>query len=153
MPARAARLAAREVEVFVDHMLHLVQVAAHGVLTLEGRRQRELQPQARERRAQVVAHRGQHGRALVDMALDAAAHFQEGVRGLAHLARTGGLEPVGVLAAAELFGGVGQPADRLHLVADEDDGYQRQYSGRAVDEDWRCPFRPRRSEAGAADVR
>ncbi|MEH3148584.1 MAG: guanitoxin biosynthesis heme-dependent pre-guanitoxin N-hydroxylase GntA [Methylobacterium frigidaeris] len=29
----------------------------------------------------------------------------------------------------------------------------RQYSGRVVDEGWRCPFRPRTANAGASDVR
>ena len=39
---RLAGFAAGEVQIFVDHMLHLVQVAAHGGLTLERRGQGQL---------------------------------------------------------------------------------------------------------------
>ena len=48
--------------------------------------QRELQAEAGEDGAQVVADAGEHGRALLDLALDAAAHLVEGDRRLAHLA-------------------------------------------------------------------
>ena len=50
-----AGLAAGEGEVFVDHMLHLVHVAAHGVSALERGRQGQLQPQAGQGRPQVMA--------------------------------------------------------------------------------------------------
>jgi hypothetical protein len=59
------------------------------------------QLQAGERGAQVVAHRGQQGGALLDVALDAAAHGQEGGGGLAHLLGPVRLEGRAVVAAPE----------------------------------------------------
>ena len=49
--------------------------------------QRELQLEAGQDGAEVVADAGQHGRALLDLPLDALAHVDEGLRRLPHLAR------------------------------------------------------------------
>ena len=81
--------------------------------------QRQLQLQPRERRAQVVADRGQQGGALVDVALDALLHGEEGVAGLPHLARAVGLERRTSRALAEGLRRGRQPLDGAHLVADE----------------------------------
>jgi hypothetical protein len=107
-------------------MLHLVDVALHVVGALERRGQGQLQPQPGQGRAQVVADRGQQGRALLDMALDPVAHGQEGGRGLTHLARAVRLEPGLDLAAPEGFRRLGQPLDGADLVADEQDRHRHQ---------------------------
>ena len=62
---------------------------------------------------------GQHRGALLDRALDARFHLEEGLRGAAHFARAAGPEVRRLAALAEAFGGVRQPQDRLDLVAQE----------------------------------
>ena len=47
----------------------------------------DLQPQPRQRRLQVVRHRGQHARAAVEVAVQAVLHGVEGARRIAQLAR------------------------------------------------------------------
>ncbi len=93
--------------------------------------QRQFQLEAREHRAQVVRDAGQHGGALLDGALDARLHLEESGRRAPHLARAARPEIRRVAALAEAFGGVGQPLDRLDLVAQEDDGDGEQHGGRA----------------------
>ncbi|MNY10724.1 hypothetical protein D3C86_1437140 [compost metagenome] len=100
-------------------MLHLVQIALHRLGPLERRGQGQFEAQTGQGRAQVVADRGQQGRALLDMALDAGAHVQEGAGGGPHLARAVGLEARHGLAPAKGLGGVGQTFDGAHLIADE----------------------------------
>ena len=94
--------------------------------------QRQLQLEARQDGAQVVADAGQHGRALLDVRRDAVAHLQEGLRRLAHLARAARAEVVGHRPAlAERVGGLGEPQDRPDLVAQEQDGDGEQDHRRA----------------------
>ena len=123
-----AEVAAREGEIGLQHARHLVDVVLH---RLDFRRllldQRELQLEAREHRAQVVADAGEHRRALLDGALDARLHLDEGLRRAPHLARAARAEIRHFAALAEAFGGVGQPQDRLDLVAQEDDGDDEQH--------------------------
>ena len=64
-------------------------------------------------------HAGQHRGALLDRALDARLHLDEGLRRAAHLARAARPEVRRLAALAEAFGGVGEPQDRLDLVAQE----------------------------------
>ncbi len=67
-----------------------------------------------------MADAGKHDGALLDMALDAVAHLDEGVGGLAHLARAARAEIVRRRAPlAKAFGSFGQAQDRLDLVAQE----------------------------------
>jgi hypothetical protein len=99
-------------------VLHLGEVALHRLDPRPGLGQGQLELQPGERGAQVVADRGQQGGALVDVALDAGLHGQEGGGGLPHLPRAVGPEgDVGALA--EGLGRGRQPLDRAHLVADE----------------------------------
>ena len=62
---------------------------------------------------------GQHGGALLDCALDARLHFDEGERGTPHLARAARAEVGDLAALAEALGRVGEAQDRLDLVAQE----------------------------------
>ena len=80
---------------------------------------------------------GQHGGALLDRALDARLHLDEGLRRAPHLARAARPEVRHLAALAEALGGVGEPQDRLDLVAQEQDR-----DGRAA------PARCRPSRAG-----
>ncbi len=83
--------------------------------------QRQLELEARQDRAQVVRHAGEHRGALLHRALDAALHLDEGLRGAAHLARAARPEARHLAALAEAFGGVGEAQDRPDLVAQEQD--------------------------------
>ena len=60
-----------------------MQIAVSLGLPHQGERKLE----AREDGAKIVAHPVQHRGALLEGALDAPLHFDEGVAGLAHLAR------------------------------------------------------------------
>ena len=75
-----------------------------------------------------MAHAGQHDGALLDMALDAVAHLDEGVGGLAHLARAARAEILWRRAPfAEAFGRFRQAQDRLDLIAQEKNGDGQQH--------------------------
>ncbi len=124
-----ARLPASEGQVLVDHVLHLGHVAAHGADAFARPGQRQFQLEAREGGAQVVADRGQERRALVDVALDAALHSDEGVGRLAHLGGPVRTEVGHVDPAPERFGGGRQALDGAHLVPDEQHGHRREQQG------------------------
>jgi hypothetical protein len=123
-------VAARERQVLVDHVLHVGDVLLHRLLALGRARQGQLQLQPGEGRAQVVADGGQKRRALVDVALDALAHVEEGPRRLSNLACAVRLEGH-VRALAEGLRRRRQPLDGPHLVADEEDGHRGQQDGGA----------------------
>ncbi len=74
-----------------------------------------------------MADAGEHGGALVDLALDALAHLVEGDRRLAHLAGAARGEIGHGAALAEIVDGGGQSEDRADLVAQEDDGDGEQH--------------------------
>ena len=59
--------------------------------------------------------------------LDAVAHHQERGRRLAHLSGAFGLEIEHLLPLAEPVGGLGEPAHRAHLIAQEEDGDGEQH--------------------------
>ena len=111
-------------------MLHLVQVAAHGGLALEGWSQSQFETQTGQGRAQVVADRGEQGGALIDVALNPISHGHEGDGGGANLARAVRLEPGHGLATSEGFGRVGQTLDGADLITNEQDGDAHQQNGR-----------------------
>ena len=80
-----------------------------------------------------MADAGEHRRALLDLALDALAHQDEGLAGAAHLvgparAEIGRHRP----ALAEAFGSFGKLQDRADLVAQEGDGDGEQHQRRAA---------------------
>ena len=127
--AGLAGFALGEGQIFVDHMLHLVQVALHGRGSLEGRCEGQLQTQSGQGRAEIMADRGEQGGALVDVALDAVAHVHEGPRGGPDLARAVRLEPLTGLAPPEGFGGGGKTFNGPHLIADEQNGDRHQQHG------------------------
>ena len=83
--------------------------------------QRELELEAGEHGAQVVRDAGQHGGALVDGALDARLHLDEGGGRAPHLARAARAEVRHVAALAEALDRLGEPQDRPDLVAQEQD--------------------------------
>ncbi len=128
---RLAGFAAGEGEVLVDHVLHLGQVALHLLQPGARIRKGQLELQAGQRRAQIMADRGQQGRALGDVALDARLHVEEGDGGLAHLGGAVGPEAGLIGALAEGLGGGGQPLDGPHLVADEQHRHRGQEQGGA----------------------
>ena len=121
-----AGVAAREGEIALEHAAHLVDVLLEGLdlgrLLDDGERQLE----ARQDGAQVVADAVQHGGALLDGALDAPLHLDEGVAGLAHLARAARPE-LDVAALAEALRRLGEAQDRPDLVAQEQDGDAEQH--------------------------
>ena len=123
---RLAGVAAREGEIALEHALHLVDVLLHrldlGRFVDDGERQLE----AGEHGAQIVADAVEHRRALLGGAFDAPLHLDEGVAGLAHLARAARME-LDVAALAEILRRVGEPEDRPDLVAQEQDRDRHQH--------------------------
>ena len=93
----------------------------------ESLEQGELQAEAGEDRAQVVADAGEHGGALVDLALDALLHVVEGDGRLAHLAGAARRKAGHRAALAEGVDRRRQAQDRADLVAQEDDGDGEQH--------------------------
>ena len=122
-----AGIAAREGEIGLEHARHLVDVALHRLDLRAVAEQREFELEAGQDRAQVVRHAGQHGGALLDRALDAPLHLEEGLRRAAHLARPARAEVRHLAALAETLGGVGEPQDRPDLIAQEQDGDRDQH--------------------------
>ena len=86
-----ARVPLRESQIVFEHLLHLINVPLQR-LDLGRAHHGKLKPEAGEDRPQVVAHACQHDRALLDVALDALAHVEEGLGGKADLARAADLE-------------------------------------------------------------
>ena len=117
-----AGVAAGEGQIGFQHRRHLVDVFLDGLDLGAVAEQRELELEPRQHRAQVVRDAGEHGGALLDRALDARFHFQKRGCGAAHFAGAARPKVRRLAALAERFGGVGQPHDRLDLVAQEQDG-------------------------------
>ncbi len=115
-------LAAGEAQIGLDHLQHLGHVGIEAAHLLAVVHQLELEPHARQGRAQVVRDAGEHLGALCDLALDALTHAEEGGRRLAHFG--GALRPERrhVDAAPERFRRRRKPAQRAHLVAQEQHG-------------------------------
>src|SRR5437667_350061 len=80
-------------------LLHRLDLAAVA-------KERQLELEAGQDGAQIVRDAGEHGGALLDRALDAALHFDEGGRRPAHLARPARAEIRHLAALAETLGGV-----------------------------------------------
>src|SRR5262249_6716964 len=78
---------AREGEIGLQHAAHLVDVLLHRFDLGTVADERELELEAGENGAQVVRNPRQHGGALLQRALDAALHLDEGDRRAANLAR------------------------------------------------------------------
>src|SRR3990167_3278274 len=85
---RLALMPARAFEIVVEHTLHLSDVGAEIGQFRTFAEHGELQFESREGRAEIVADAGEHGRALLDLALDARAHLHEGIGGPADFRRT-----------------------------------------------------------------
>src|SRR3984893_16356073 len=98
-----ARIPAREGEIGLQHAAHLVDVLLHRVDLGTVADERELELEAGEDGAQVVRDSRQHGGALLQRALDAALHLDEGERGATNLARAARAEVGHFAALAEAF--------------------------------------------------
>jgi hypothetical protein len=88
--------AAGEGQVAVEHRLHVVDVLVQRVELRSVADQRELKPEAGEDGAQVVADARKHGGALLDLALDALAHLDEGDAGAPDLIGAAGRKSSGM---------------------------------------------------------
>ncbi len=115
-----ASVAAREGQIVLEHVLHLVDVGLErlhfGPLAHEG----ELELEARQYGAKVVADTGEHGGPLIDVRLDAVAHLEERLRCATHLARAARPEIIADgPALAERLGRFREPQDRPDLIAQE----------------------------------
>ena len=107
---RLAGVALREGEIVLQHAAHLVDVGAERLGVGRVAEQRELELEAGQHGAKIVADAGEHGGALLDLPLDAFAHVDEGLCRLPHLARAARPEDADRPALAELLGGVGERA-------------------------------------------
>ncbi len=98
----------------------------------------DAQPHPRDRRAQVVAHRGQHARAVGEHRMDAVAQAVQGAGGGADLFRPLLAQGGGVAVDRELLRGRGEAGERRRdpargperqradIEADQDDGRDEQ---------------------------
>ena len=142
------RVVAREGEGGGDHLLHLVEVGEHLPPLLVVVHELGAQPQPRDGRAQVVADRGQHLRAVRHEAADALGHLVEGARGDGDLRGPLFGQRGGIHVAPQPVRGLGQQAHRprepLHRPQDEQhggDGHDRE----GHEEGFRMPG-PRRGQ-------
>ncbi len=104
---------AREIEELADDAVHLLDVRGHAGLELDvGVRHLQPEPQARERRAQVVRHTREDERAVVLEPPQVARHLVEGPRHGLDLVRAGLLERRGHASAADVGRGADQVAQR-----------------------------------------
>ncbi len=126
-----AGIAAREGQIGLQHARHLIDILAHRLDLGAVADQSELELEAREDRAQVVRDASQHRGALLDGALDAGLHLDEGGRRAPHLARAARTEVRHFAALAEALGGVGEAQDRPDLVAQKGDRDSEQHDRRA----------------------
>ena len=118
-----AEIAAREGEIGLQHARHLVDVLLH---RLDFGRFLLISASSSLKRVSTVRRSCETPASIAVRcsmaALDARLHLDEGLRRAPHLARAARAEIRHFAALAEAFGGVGQPQDRLDLVAQEDDG-------------------------------
>ncbi len=121
--------AAGEGEIGLEHALHFGDVLLQLLRLLAVAHKGERQLEAGQNRAQVMADAVQHRGALLDGALDAALHLDEGETGPAHLARAARPE-VAVAALAEFLRGAGERQNRLDLTAQENHGDDDEHEGR-----------------------
>lgn len=91
-----------------------------------------------------VATSGSGGRPSFQVVFNLHAQFEE-------LREAGRYEKLrsSILQRDEVLAGSANPMLARHGEVSE----ARQYSGRAVDESWRCPFRPRTANGEARNVR
>ena len=139
-----ARVPAREGEIGLQHARHLVDVLLDRLDLGAVADQSELELEAREDGAQVVRHARQHGGALLQAALDAPLHLDEGLRRAANLARAARTEVRDLAPFAEAFGGVREPQDRPDLVAQE--------QNRDGDQHQRGADHPQQEDMGIGDI-
>ncbi len=114
------RIVAREGKGRFDHALHVVEVGQHLVALLLVLDELGAQPQAGDRRAQVVRDGRQHLRAVLDEAANALLHLVEGARGPAHLHRSRLAQRWRIDVHAQALRGSGEDAKRLVEVMDDD---------------------------------
>ena len=113
-----ATFPARKFEIFVEHVLHLDHVFLQRLSLLA--HHGELQAHARQRCFQIVAHAREHFGALLHIAVNALAHGDEGLCRAADFRCAIGLEVRHHTSLAEGFRHEGQPFDRPHLIAQEE---------------------------------
>ena len=115
-------LAGGKAQIGVDHPFHFGKIGPDRRSVLAVVHQFELQADAGQRSAKVVADAGQHFRPLVELAHDAVTHRLEGTAGKPYLARA--LKPVirCLASKAKCPRGVGKPQNRPYLAAHEQQG-------------------------------
>ena len=102
---------------------------------LARRHHRQREPQAGERRAQIVRDAGQHLGALEQETAHALLHPVECGAGPAHLGGAFRPDRTGIATHAEGLGGRGEAANGTHLVPHEQSGDQEQHARRTDDPD------------------
>ncbi|CAI8201220.1 MAG: Uncharacterised protein [Alphaproteobacteria bacterium] len=112
-----ALIAARKGQIIIKHILHFGYVRIQFFNFRPFRQHGQLQFQARQRRAQIMAHPGQHGGALLNLALNTVSHFDERSRSTAHFRCTGRAEIRHISSFAELLSRFGKALNRTNLIA------------------------------------
>ena len=139
-----ARIAARKRDISLQHAAHLVDVLLHGLDLGTVPQQGKFELETRENGAQVVRNSRQHGGALLEHALDATLHLDEGHRRAANLTRAARPEVGDFASLAETFGGIRQAQNRPDLVAQEQHRHRDQHQ--------RGAHHPGQKDVGVGDV-
>src|SRR5580692_573815 len=122
--------ATRELQIFVEHFLHLENIGAQRRGIGAFRHHRKLQLDARERRFEIVTHARKHIGALLHKAFYSFSHRKKRARGAPHFARAIRFEIGHGAALAETFRRNREPLYRPHLIAQEDDRDAHKHDGR-----------------------
>ena len=113
-------------------MLHFIDVSGERARLGRIAKDRQLELEAGQNGSEIMADAGQHRGALLDVRLDAVAHFQECLAGLPHFARAARAQVVWNFAAlAEGIGRFSELQDRPDLIAQEQDRDRQQDDGGA----------------------
>lgn len=120
-------LGAGEGQIGLQHRLHVVHILIEPFEIRIVAGERQLQLEAGENGAQVMAYTIQHGGALFHLPLDTLAHQDEGKTGAPHLVRAAWGIAADLLALAEVFGRLGKCFDGFDLPAQEQDGNGNQH--------------------------
>ena len=133
-----------EGQIGLQHRLHVLDILVEPLEVGIVARERQLQLEAGEDGAQVVADAVQHGGALLHLPLDTLAHQDEGEAGAPHLIRTARGIAADLLAFAEVFRRLGKRFDGFDLPAQEEDGDGDQHQ--------RCPDHPDKEDMGVGGI-
>ena len=148
---REPAVVAQERQHLFQHRAHLVEIGKHAAAMRRVLDELGAQAHPRDRRAQIVADRGEHPGAIIHQSGDALAHAVERLRHRADFLGAAFGKRRGRAVQAESFGGAGKRRQRCGKrprgpdaeQRDADDGKQQRHHPWSAPERRRPPFRRR----------